>query len=399
MNKFIFRGLIGVALIGLLMGPIGAQDVDLRADHPREYVVQEGDTLWDIAARFLTRPWQWPAIWQANPQIENPHLIFPGDVISLVFIDGQPRLMVDGTRRLSPEIRREDITGPVTTIPLEAIESFLVKPRVVSVEQLAGLPYVIANAERQHFAAAPDRTYARGMSDRRVGDQVVIARLTFQFDDPSQGTDRAAVRQNRMRSNLGQVPFDERPVGQFIRTSSNISRSGRVIGYELWELARAEVVKAGDPAILELIDSKQEVRSGDYVLPIDPYLYDLTFYPRAPDREIPEGARVIAITGGHYGVSHYQIVALGLGETDGVQPGHTFSTFRPGETVRDRFVHGLPGRPAPTGVENGRVELPHEFAGVVMVFRTFERVSYALVLGGERPVREGDLLFHPDRRL
>lgn len=394
------KKLLMTLLVLALALPLAAQDdVELREDHPREYVVQEGDTLWDIAARFLIRPWQWPAIWQANPQIEDPHLIFPGDLISLVFIEGEPRLMVDETRRLSPEIRRESTVGPVTSIPLDAIRSFLVKPRVVGVEELAGIPYVVANEERQVFAAYPDRTYVRGLRDRRVGDQVIIARVNYQFEDQSSDGDRGAMRQNRMRNNLGQVPYAERPIGQVRRGAERIAKTGRVIGYQLWEVARAEVVKTGDPAILTILASEREVAIGDYVLPLDPHLYDLTFFPRAMERAIPEGAHVIAINDAQYGVGHYQIVALGLGEADGVEPGHTFSTFRPGETIRDRFHDGLRGRPIPTHGGDRKVTLPDEFTGLVMVFRTFDRVSYALVMGGERAVREGDLLFHPDRRL
>lgn len=393
--------LLALALSGAVVAqetPSG-RDVELREDHPREYVVQEGDTLWDIAGRFLTRPWQWPAIWQANPEIDNPHLIFPGDVISLVYIDGEPRLVVDGTRRMGPEVRRERIEGPVTTIPLDAIQTFLVKPRVVDVDALAGFPYVVANEERQHFAAVPDRTYARGMENYRVGDQVTIARLTFQFEDQSEEGRPGAMRQNRMRPNMSQVPSGERPVGSFRRKASQIGGSGRVIGYELWEVARAEVLKTGDPAILGILDSEQEVRAGDYVLPIDPHLYDLTFHPRPMSRPIPEGAHVIAINDAHYGVGHYQIVALGIGSANGVEPGHTFSTFRPGETVKDRFVGGLRGRPVPARAGERKVTLPDEISGQVMVFRTFDHISYALVMGGERAVREGDLLYHPDRKL
>ena len=393
------KKLLTILLVLALAFPLAAEDVELRGDHPREYVVQEGDTLWDIAARFLVRPWQWPAIWQANPQIENPHLIFPGDVISLVYIEGEPRLVVDETRRLSPEIRREPIVGPITTVPLDAIRTFLVKPRVVGVEELAGFPYVVANEERQMFAAFPDRTYVRGLRDRRVGDQVIIARVNFQFEDASGDGDRANMRQNRMRPNLAQVPYAERPIGQHRRSAEAIARTGRVVGYQLWEVARATVVETGDPAILEILDSEREVAAGDYVLPLDPHLYDLTFHPRPMEREIPAGARVIAVNDAHHGVGHYQIVVLGLGDIDGVDPGHTFAAFRPGETIRDRCHDGLRGRPAPTRAEGRNVTLPDEYAGQLMVFRTFERVSYALVMGGERPVREGDLLFHPDRRL
>jgi len=389
---------IWVLLIALLVAlPLAAQEVELRDDHPDEYIVREGDTLWDIAGRFLTRPWQWPAIWQANPQVENPHLIYPGDRLSLIYVDGQPRLVLDATRRLSPEIRRSETTGPVTTVSLSVIEPFLLKPRVVDDEELAGLPYVVANEDTRYVSAEPHRAFVRGMDDRRPGDQVIIARLSFQFEEVKAGG-RSAVRQNLMRGNLGAVPSDERPI-DVGRKLSFFSNKGNVIGYQLWEVARAEVLANGDPAQLKVLEAEMEVRAGDYILPIDPYLYDLTFYPRPPEFEIPDGASIIGIRGGDYAVGHYQIVAMDIGLSDGVKPGHTFSVFHPNREVEDDFVDGLRGRPAPTGVSGGSVQLPPQFIGQVMVFRAFDRVSYGLVMSGKRGVRTGDLVDHPDRRL
>lgn len=387
-----------VLLIALLVAlPLAAQEVELREDHPDEYIVREGDTLWDIAGRFLTRPWQWPAIWQANPQVDNPHLIYPGDRLSLIYVDGQPRLVLDGTRRLSPEVRRTDTTGPVTTVPLSAIEPFLLKPRVVDDEALAGLPYVVANEDTRYVSAEPYRAFVRGLSEQRPGDQVVIARLSFQFEEVQAGG-RSAVRQNLMRGNLGAVPSDQRPI-PVGRKLNFFAKEGKVIGYQLWEVARAEVLENGDPAQLQVLEAEQEVRAGDYILPVDPYLYDLTFYPRAPEFEIPEGASIIGVHGGDYAVGHYQIVAMDIGVSDGVEPGHTFSVFHSNREVRDDFVNGLRGRPAPTGVSGGSVQLPPQFIGQVMVFRAFDRVSYGLVMSGKRGVRVGNLIDHPDRRL
>lgn len=389
---------IWVLLIALLVAlPLAAQEVELRDDHPDEYIVREGDTLWDIAGRFLTRPWQWPAIWQANPQVENPHLIYPGDRLSLIYVDGQPRLVLDGARRLSPEVRRTDTTGPVTTVPLSAIEPFLIKPRVVGQAELAGLPYIVANEDTRYVSAEPYRAFVRGLNDQRPGDQVVIARLSFQFEEVQAG-DRSAIRQNQMRANLGAVPSDQRPI-DVGRKLNFFSREGDVIGYQLWEVARAEVLTTGDPAQLQVLEAEMEVRAGDYIMPVDPYLYDITFYPRAPEFEIPEGAGVIGIRGGDYAVGHYQIVAMDVGTREGVEPGHTFSVFHPNREVEDGFVDGLRGRPAPTGVSGGTVTLPPQFIGQVMVFRAFDRVSYGLVMTGKRGVRVGDLIDHPDRRL
>ncbi|GAB4167488.1 MAG: LysM peptidoglycan-binding domain-containing protein [Wenzhouxiangellaceae bacterium] len=392
MRKFLLFMI--VATFGLI-AVAQEQAVELRSDHPQEYIVQEGDTLWDIAGRFLARPWQWPAIWQANPQIENPHLIYPGDRISLVYVDGQPRLMVDRTRRLSPEIRREPVSGPIRTIPLSAIEPFLTRPRVMDADELAALPYVVANQDTRFAAAEPERTFVRGLDGVQPGSQVVIARLNYQFEDVER-SGRRGLAQNRIRGNLGAVPSGERPIPL---KGPGKKRAERVIGYQLWEVARAEVLTLGDPAQLKILDADFEVRAGDYVLPLDDYLYDLTFQPRAPDFTVPDGVHVIGIHGGDHSVGEYQIVALDIGAEDGVAPGHTFSVFHPGDRIKDPFYDGLRGRPAPKNVDGRQVRLPEQFAGTVMVFRAFDRVSYALVMDTTTGIQVGDHVDHPDRRL
>ncbi len=386
----------------LLAFSLQAQDVELREDHPREYVVQEGDTLWDIATRFLERPWQWPAIWHANPQVENPHLIFPGDVISLVFVGGEPRLTVDDSvRRLSPEIRREPIVGPISTIPYDAIEPFLRHPRIISAEEFDQLPYVIANYEQRVMAGTGDRTYVRGLEDANVGDEFVVARVTFQFEDRRQPNDPdIELRRNRMRPGPGQVPGSERPAGRVWQ--STFGRLERfdypVIGYEMWEAARARVIRTGDPAILELTAGRREVMEGDLVLPIDEHIFDDAFHPR-PMENIPERARVLAISDALYGVGHYQIVAINLGSADGVEPGHLFSAFRQGQTIRDNLRYPLLSREARQNSDRRYVTLPEEYAGLLMVFRPFESISYAIVMDGTNAIRVDDVLDHPDREL
>ncbi|MEE4331607.1 MAG: LysM domain-containing protein [Wenzhouxiangella sp.] len=402
------RLLMILAILGLALS-VQAQDVELRDDHPREYVVQEGDTLWGIASRFLTRPWQWPAIWQANPQIDNPHLIFPGDLISLEFVGGEPRLTVnqrdrdrvdDSILRLGPEIRRQPMDTAITTIPLDAIEPFLRRPRVVGPDELENLPYVIANQERITFASAGERSYVRGLEGVRVGEEVIVARVTYQFVDRSATEGERGLRRNQMRRGQGQVPSSERPMPGIWRVTLGQLEGLRypVIGYELWESARARVVKLGDPAIIELLGGRREVAAGDYVLPVDDHIYNPIFQPKAMEKT-PENARVLTISEAFYGVGHYQIVSISVGTADGVEAGHTFSAFRPGERIRDELRYPLMSRAAWRNSDSRFVELPHEYAGQVMVFRPFERISYAIVMDGANAIRADDLLFHPDRRL
>jgi len=381
---------------------VQAQDVELREDHPREYVVQEGDTLWDIAGRFLTRPWQWPAIWDANPQIDDPHEIYPGDIISLVFVGGEPRLTVDDSvRRLSPEVRRESVEGPISTIPLDAVETFLNAPRVVSAEQYEQLPYVIANNEQRVLAGPGDRTYVRGLEGASTGEEVVLARVNYMFEDRSVNPDSdVRIKKKLIQRDGTQVRSDLRPASALWKsTIGQIERYNYpIIGYELWETGRGRVVKTGDPAIVEILSGRRETMEGDFVVPVDDHAYDPSFHPRAMD-DIPDDGRVIAITGSSFGAGHYQVVAINLGTADGIQAGHTFSAFRPGETVRDER-YPLLSRAAFREPEKRYVDLPDEFAGRIMVFREFEHVSYAIVLeGSANTIQVDDVLAHPDRSL
>jgi hypothetical protein len=366
-------------------------------------VVQEGDTLWDIANRFLARPWQWPAIWQANEQIPDPHLIYPGDVISLEFIGGEARLVSsrdDSIRRLGPRIRRDGDMGPITTIPFDAIAPFLQHPRVVGAEELESLPYVIANYDQRSYAGPGDLTYVRGLEDAQVGQEVSIAHLTYQFEDRSAAADQQTLRSNAMRLGHRMVPSYERPSSNLWRkTFGQFERFDYpIIGYELWEAARGRVVQVGDPTIIEITSGRREVKEGNLILPVDYHVYDASFHPRAMD-EAPDHVQVLTVSEAKYGVGHYQIVAISLGSLDGVEAGHMFSVFHPGERIRDEQKYPLMSRAAFRESDRRFVELPDEFAGRVMVFRPFERVSYAIVLDGTREVVAGDRLAHPDRRL
>lgn len=397
------RLLTAAAILSLVWVSVQAQDVELREDHPREYVVQEGDTLWDIANRFLARPWQWPAIWQANEQIPDPHLIYPGDVISLEFIGGQPRLTTtrdNSERRLSPRIRRDDVSGPISTIPYDAIEPFLRQPRVVGADELDSLPYIVANYDQRAYAGPGDRTYVRGLDDARVGQEVTIAQLTYQFEDRTGTAEHQTLRSNRMLPGYSKPPAYERPSSNLWRnTFGQFERFNfPIIGYELWEAARGRVIQAGDPAIIEITSARREVKDGNLILPVDYHVYDASFHPRAMD-EVPDHGRVLTVSEAGYGVGHFQIVAISLGARDGVEAGHTFSVFNPGERIRDEQKYPLMSRAAFRDSERRFVDLPDEYAGQVMVFRTFERVSYAIVLDGAREVVANDHLAHPDRRL
>mgnify|MGYP002715740889 CR=1 FL=1 len=165
--------LLLVAAGGLAQAGLVQAEVQLKDGHPDRYTVVKGDTLWDISGKFLSLPWKWPELWHANPQIENPHLIYPGDTLSLVYIDGQPRLMLNrgasrGTIKLSPKVRSTPMAEAIPTIPLEAINSFLLSNRIVnSAEEFAAQPYIVAGRQESVIAGAGDRIYGRGACDMK----------------------------------------------------------------------------------------------------------------------------------------------------------------------------------------------------------------------------------------
>src|SRR5690554_4306731 len=164
-----------LALVLLAAGGIAQANVELNSNHPDQYTVVKGDTLWDISGKFLRQPWKWPEIWHANPQVKNPHLIYPGDVLSLVYIDGKPRLVLNrgtgGTIKLSPGIRKTPMAEAIPSIPLEAINSFLLSNRIIdSKEKFEDAPYVVAgSAERvlsgHYVYLIPSRHYQQRHSE------------------------------------------------------------------------------------------------------------------------------------------------------------------------------------------------------------------------------------------
>ncbi len=345
--------------------------VELRHDYPEKYVVVKGDTLWDIAGRFLKNPWQWPQLWQANPQIDNPHLIYPGDILTLYFIDGKPVLGVQRngkvmeparvpkpvreeitvprevldkhypTVRLSPRIREMGLEEAVPTIPFDAINPFLTRPRVVTDDELERAPYVVAHADDHLASGGGYRIYARGKEENLKDGDYVLVRAGQTYRDPD---------------------------------------TGKVLGYEAVYLGEARLVRSGDPATLYVKTSTREILRGDRLLPVMENLYQRSFMPRAPETEID--ARIIAVFDGVVQIGQYQVVVLNLGRQEDIEVGHVLAVKQSGKKVKD-IVRG------------GSLALPDERAGELMVFRVFEQVSYALVMSATKPMHINDQVTNP----
>lgn len=391
------RKLIDLVLVLLVAGVAAAtaQDVSVRADHPEEYIVVPGDTLWDISGKFLEHPWQWPAIWHANQQIENPHLIYPGDKLSLVYLDGQPRLVVDRGKpvtKLSPTARVTE-RAPVSAINHDDIAGYIRNARVVGPEEYEALPYVVANYEQRILNTEPDRTYVRGLQGN-VGDRYAIVRLANIYYT------RKGEKLRAREPGYGQhapTRVEYHP-GFWEAAANHPANRGPVLGFELYEITQATVLKTGDPAILKLDTGLDAVREGDVVVPLDPYGYPDHYMPHAMD-VVPEGMEVLAVQGDNYIVGHHKMVSINAGSNQGVEPGHVFSAFRPGELIRDSVKYPA-GSLADASTWNGdKVTLPDEFDAHIMVFRVFDEISYALVMQGPREVKENDILKHPSETL
>jgi hypothetical protein len=340
-------------LATLAFAPGGDPAQYLRSDHPDSYTVVRGDTLWDISGRFLERPWLWPELWRKNPHIENPHLIYPGDTIHLVWVDGQPRFDLErgdggrtyrvspsGTERLEPSVRATPLESAIPAIRLDAIQGFLVQNRVVTREELEAAPYVLEGESERIVMGAGDRLYVRG-----------------------------ELPANERFSLVREGPVYVDPVTQ------------EVLGMEATFLGLGDAIsQEGDIATLRLTQAREDARVGDRVLPTEERRVDATFFPTAPDVEV--NGQIISVFGGVSQIGPFDVVVINRGDREGVKVGDTLAIHRLGARVRDP-------------VTRERVQLPSERAGLLMIFRTFEKLSYALVLQTDRPLAVLDEVRNP----
>jgi len=316
--------------------------VPLAEGHPNEYVVKVGDTLWDIAATFLRDPWFWPEIWYVNPEIENPHLIYPGDVLGLVYIDGAPRItnVRASTYRLSPQARITPLTEAVASVPYEAIASFLRTGVVLEKDQIDGLPYMVASRGDHLIAAAGNQIYVRGAANDSPGTRYGVVHIGDPLIDPD---------------------------------------DNRVVGYEGIIVGEGAMRRAGDPATFALTDSNQEIIQGDRLIP-ETVDIPMNFFPKAPANMID--GQIISVVAGVTQIGQYQVVVMNRGARDGLAVGDVLTVFQKGDEIDDR-------------IGGGTVRLPDEAAGTVMVFKVFDRIGYGLVMEATQALHLYDYVRNP----
>jgi LysM domain len=378
----------------LLTLSVFAATVELNEHHPDTYTVQKGDTLWSISAKFLRRPWQWPEVWQANPQIHNPHLIYPGDVISLSYINGRATLGVAGEGGFSgPHIRATTVDDSIKPVPLSDIEDFLRKPRIIGEDEFKHAPHVVA-IEDHHINGTPGQlVYVRGL-DAAAGQQFALVRpLGRYYEVTSKDGGPTQVYRESLEDRYG------RPSMTWKDGPWNFTLHGDVhfLGYEMIQYGTVQVTKAGNPASVLVTGADYEVRAGDYVLPLDAKPYDFQYEPHPP-KQVPAAIRVIAFTDALNAVGRLQVVAISNGASEGVENGQVYSIFSAGDEVTDYTDYPESSIKAFRHPNDAKVQLPEEYVGHVMIFRTFDRVSYGLIMDGIRPVHLGDHLYEPDHR-
>ncbi len=329
----------------------GADELTLNPSHPERYTVVKGDTLWDISAMFLNEPWRWREIWHNNPQIKNPDLIYPGDVIALTYVDGKPRLSLDtngadSSGRLSPRIREEALEDAIPVIPIGAIRQFLSASRVVTRNEIQTAPYIVAFAGEHLTGGAAQNVYVKSPNYPIGENGYMIFRKGVHFKD-------AETRED--------------------------------LGYEAVYIGETKLVRSGDPATFLVTKTRDYTSIGDRLLPILEERLRLNYQPRAPKSLIK--GHIISVLDGVSQIGQYNVVAIDRGLADGLETGHVLEIHQSGDRIRD-IVRGY-------GTSQRSVTLPDERAGVLMVFRPFERVSYALVMRATGAIHVLDLVKTP----
>lgn len=351
----------------LWLSPVWAAEVTIRENSPTQYTVVQGDTLWDIAGMFLEEPWLWPEVWQINPQIENPDLIYPGDVIELAYVDGSPVLRLSRgtapegiqTVRLSPQVRREPLDGPspIAAIPLQLISAYLSGNTVITEEMFENSPYVLGGREGRSFLTAGDDVLARGDWADRVAIYDVVRRGR-DFEDPD---------------------------------------TGETLGVEGLHVATVTLARTDeDQGVLTITSNELEVRPGDRLIPrVDITLTD-SYLPVPP--AFPVDAAIVSIGTGRQIGGTYDTLLINVGASDGIAVGQLLTVQDPPEVFDDQFGERSTWQRIKHafGAENSNeVTFAGENVAQVLIYRVFDGASMGLVLESSRDLRLNDRVVSP----
>lgn len=322
---------------------------------PKHYTVKRGDTLWGIASMFLRDPWLWPEVWIINPQVPNPHLIYPGDTLALAYgADGRPQVSLEqaGTVRLDPRLRSSELDSAIPTIPYAAIAAFLSRPTLLTADQIRHAPYVLAFRNMHQVAGS--------------GNEVYIRNLTA--DENSR--------------------FSVIHVGDQLRDPDD----GAVLGYLGVYTATALVQRPGNPAKALLIDPARETLQGDRLL-TEGQQEPANFVLKAPAGDVH--GHILAVVNGTDLIGQYNVVAINRGSRHGLAPGTVLAVDSVGGSTLDLYSGGKNIGDSTNTSFARKVPLPDERAGTALVFKVFDRVSYALIVGASDAIHVGDVVRNP----
>lgn len=344
--KCLLQNCAACVLLFCVISTAQAQSLTLSSDSPYRYVVQEGDTLWDIASLFLEQPWRWPEIWQRNPQVENPDLIYPGDILNLVYVNGSPRIMLErGGRqvvRLSPQVRESALPSPIPVIPRQALSGFLAENRIVNKAEFEAAPYILSSTTDNLIMGAGHEIFVRGQWHGNI-NQYEVFRLG------------AAYMETGSKEILGQEAIRLGTINILADEGNGLKR-----------------------AVIQ--SSNEELKAGDRLLPRESNLIDPSFFPTVPVQEI-EG-QIIGLLDKESQAAQFDSIVLNRGSRDGLQVGDVLTIERALASVRDP-------------VSGKTVALPASEIGMVLTYRTFEKLSYGVILSLTQPAAVGDMLSAP----
>jgi hypothetical protein len=372
---------LAVASAGLTLGtasPTAAMaevsgtsmSVPLAENAPERYVVKKGDTLWDIAGVFLRDPFFWPEIWFVNPEIANPHLIYPGDVLFLSYVDGKPRVALEqaGAVRLSPEVRSQPLRDAIRAIPYDLLMDFVGRPTLLDSDQVRDAPYVVGMRDLHMLGSTANEIYGKGLGKPGPGARFNVVNVGEELRDPDDGD---------LLGYMGHWAG----VGEVIQTSGAVVPGRRSV----FKSEREEELTH-----LRVLETGREIMQGDKLFPAVIEVGE-DFRLAMPENEDLLG-QVIAVVDGVSVAGKYQVVALNRGQRQGLRAGDALGVFYRGELVRDRYNRQ---NWSAFTANYDAVRLPDERSATVMVFRVYERMSYALVMQSTQVIRVGDFVANP----